>query len=136
MKIEQFIREKLTAGAGGQPAFPVFAPERQPLPFVVYQRVSTTRDRAMPASIANPVATFSVIVYASTYSEVRRLSDDIRRELDNFTGDYGPPDNVVAVVFVHIGEEADGEPVQFDGESKPAYSAELQFNVKYKEDCQ
>jgi len=136
MKIEQFIREKLTAGAGGSPAFPMFAPEHQKLPFLVYQRASTTRDRAMPASVANPVATFSVQVYAKTYAEARQLSDDVRRELDNFTGDYGPQDNTVTVVFVHIAEESDGEPVQFEGESKPAYTAELSFNVKYKEDCQ
>lgn len=135
MKIEQFLREQLTQGAGGHPVYPVFAPEHQRLPFVVYQRAGTSRERVLQQSTSNPIGTFQVVVYSTTYTEARQISDDIRRTLDNFTGDYGPPDNTVTVFFAHIADESDGEPVQFDGESKPAYSASLVFNIKYEEEC-
>ena len=135
MKIEQFLREKITEGSAGRPVYPVFAPEYQQLPFVVYQRTGTSRERVLPQSAGNPIATFMIVVYSSTYTESREIADNIRQKLDNFTGVYGQEDNTVNVLFSHVSDESDGEPVQFDGESKPAYSANLLFNIKYEEEC-
>lgn len=134
MKIEQFLREQITAGTG-VPAFPVFAPEYQALPFAVYMRAGTQRDRVITQAGMQPIAGFQVAIYSETYTEARDLADSLRVHLDNFTGEYGTADNNITVSYCYLVDEADGEPTQFDGESKPAYSAELSFSVKYKETC-
>lgn len=134
MKIEQFVREKLTSSSG-VPVFPVFAPEYQVLPFCVYMRQSTQRDRVITQNAMFPIASFQVAIYAETYSEVRDLAENVRIGLDNFTGDYGPSDDNITVRFAFLADESDGEPTQFEGESKPAYSAQMTFSVKYQEHC-
>lgn len=134
MKIEQFVRDQLTQHSGIN-VFPVFAPEYQPLPFAIYQRSSTTRDRVTVQAAMGPVATFQVAVYADTYNQVRDIADQIRIGFDNFTGEYNDGQDTVTVFYCFLADEADGEPTQFEGESKPAYSAMMNFLIKYKENC-
>lgn len=129
------MRDILKTGSGGRPVYPVFAPEYENLPFVIYQRTGTSRERPMQQPGLGPIGTFQVTVYSTTYSEAREISDSIRKTLDDFTGPYGQPDDNVNVFYAHLVDEADGDPVQFEGESKPSYSAVSIYNIKYEESC-
>ena len=133
MRIETFIKEKLEASLPGVPIYPVFAPENQQTPFAVYQRNGTDRSRVMPHATGCPIASFSVTVYTSTYIEGKEKNDCIRLVIDNFTGTYGTGEDTIDIQQCYLVDEADGAPIEFEGESKPAYAAETSFTIKYRE---
>ena len=133
MRVETFMKEKLEASLPGVPVYPVFAPERQPTPFAVYQRNNTDRSRVMPHATGCPMTSFSVTVYTDTYLEGKEKNDCIRLVIDNFTGVYGLGEDTIEIQQCYLVDEADGAPIEFEGESKPAYAAETSFTIKYRE---
>ncbi len=132
MRIETFMKEKLEQALPGVPVYPVFAPENQPTPFCVYQRNTTDRSRVMPHATGCPMTAFSVTVYTDTYIAGKEMNDCIRLVIDNFTGTHGNGDNV-EIQQCYLVDESDGAPIEFEGESKPAYAAETSFTIKYRE---
>ena len=135
MIIETFIAESIESACPDVSVYPVFAPEYQKLPFVVYQRTNTVRDRHTMQQCLDPVASFSVMVYSKTYTDGRDISNKIRLAIDNFTGKYGTSDNNVQIAYCYLMEESDGDPVEFEGESKPAYTTDITYAIKYREEC-
>jgi hypothetical protein len=75
------------------------------------------------------------MVYSKTYTDGRDISNKIRLAIDNFTGKYGTSDNNVQIAYCYLMEESDGDPVEFEGESKPAYTTEITYAIKYREEC-
>jgi hypothetical protein len=133
MRIETFIKEKLAKALPSVPVYPVFAPEHQPTPFAVYQKNGTDRSRVMPHATGCPTASFSVTVYTDTYIDGKEKCDCIRLVVDNFTGTYGIGEDTIEIMQCYLVDEADGAPIEFEGESKPAYAAETSFTIKYRE---
>ena len=76
---------------------------------------------------------FSVTIYTDTYIEGKEKNDCIRLVLDNFTGSYGTGEDIIEIQQCYLVDEADGAPIEFEGESKPAYAAETSFTIKYRE---
>ena len=132
MRVETFMKEKLEQALPGVPVYPVFAPENQPTPFCVYQRNTTDRSRVMPHATGCPMTAFSVTVYTDTYIAGKEMTDCIRLVIDNFTGTYGN-DDTIEIQQCYLVDESDGAPIEFEGESKPAYAAETSFTIKYRE---
>jgi hypothetical protein len=128
---EQWLKSAIEA-AGGCLAWPMEAPEGAALPYVIYGRTSTQRETIMAGSTVlnvNPSATFSVLVYASTYSSVKSLADSVRVALHNFNGTA----NGVTIRECLITEERDGSPDYLDGQDKPTYSVDHTYQIRWEE---
>lgn len=128
---EQWLKAAIE-GAGGCLAYPMEAPEGAALPYVIYGRTSTQRETIMagptPLSV-NPSAQFSVLLYASTYSTVKTLADQIRAALHNFNGTA----NGVTIRQCLILEELDGSPDYLEGQDKPTYTVEHTYQIRWEE---
>ena len=128
---EQWLKAAIEA-AGGCLAWPMEAPESAALPYAIYGRTSTQRELTLPAVpplTVNPSATFSVLIYASTYSSVKALADSVRSAMHNFNGTA----NGVTILECLITEERDGSPDYLDGQDKPTYSVEHTYQIRWEE---
>jgi hypothetical protein len=76
-----------------------------------------------------PVATFAVWIHTETYLEGKAIADRIRLALDNFKGET----DTVTIERAFLTDESDGDPVDFAGEGKPTYTAQMLFEVRYQE---
>jgi hypothetical protein len=106
------------------------APEGAVLPYVIYGRTSTQRETIMAGNApidVIPSATFSVLLYASTYSGVKALADSVRSALHNFNGTA----NGVTIVECLITEELDGSPDYLDGQDKPTYTVDHAYQIRW-----
>jgi len=128
---EQWLKSAIES-ASGCLAWPMEAPESAALPYVIYGRTSTQRELTMPAPpplTVNPSATFSVLIYASTYSSVKALADSVRSALHNFNGTA----NGVTIRQCLITEELDGSPDYLDGQDKPTYTVDHTYQIRWEE---
>jgi hypothetical protein len=128
---EQWLKSAIET-AGGCLAWPMEAPEGAALPYVIYGRTSTQRETIMAGATAlnvNPSATFSVLVYAPTYSGVKALADSVRAALHNFNGTA----NGVTIRESLITEELDGSPDYLEGQDKPTYSVDQTYQIRWEE---
>ena len=123
---EFFIRDRV---GGVLPTYPLMAPEGVRPPYALYGRMNTDRERTMKSQSHVPKSDFRVEVYAATYSEVKDLADQIRVAVDNFTGTW----DGCEITECYLTEEADGAAIEYDGETKPAYTVELTFAIRYRE---
>lgn len=75
--------------------YPNLAPQSVTLPYVVYERVSGTRIRALNADtdLASPRYQFSV--YSNSYLEAESVIEQIRAALQRYTGTVGSPGVVI-----------------------------------------
>lgn len=128
---EQWLKAAVEAAAGCS-AFPLIAPESAALPYVVYSRIGTARESIMagptPVNV-NPAGTFAVEIYAATYTAAKTLADAARAGLHNFTGTASG----VTIRLALLVEEADGDPVIFDGQDKPTYVVEHTYQIRWQE---
>lgn len=87
MNIEERLFYYLTGNPGvaalvTDRVYPLIAPQDAALPYLVYQRISTARERSHsgPSGLAHP--RFQVTAVAATYSAVRNLANAVRIALD------------------------------------------------------
>jgi hypothetical protein len=123
---EYFIRDKV---GGVLPAYPIMAPEGVRPPYALYGRMNTNRERTMKAQALVPKCDFRVEIYATTYADVKDAADQIRVATDNFTGTW----DGCEIMECYLTEEADGAAIEYEGETKPAYTVELTFAIRYRE---
>jgi hypothetical protein len=128
---EQWLKSAIET-ASGCLAWPMEAPEGAALPYVIYGRTSTQRETIMAGNTpldVTPSATFSVLLYASTYSAVKALADSVRSALHNFNGTA----NGVTIVECLITEELDGSPDYLEGQDKATYSVDHTYQIRWEE---
>lgn len=121
--------------AAGCSAYPLGVPEGVATPFVIYGRSATTREliladtlTAEPLTDALPPAgTFQVQVYADGYLAAWAIADAIRAALHKFAGTVDD----VTIDSCLLSEEADGDPVFFDGRDLPTYVVEQTYAVRW-----
>lgn len=118
------ISQATTAGV-----HPVMATQNAPFPLVVYRRTGTRRDRGLTGNFGVPVATFSVSIVSQTYSEAKDIADSIRRQCDNFTGDFSG----VKIITVMLSSESDNMERPPEGQSKPLYRVDQVYDVRFQE---
>jgi Protein of unknown function (DUF3168) len=126
--VEQWLSAELSALTA--PAFPLTAPQGQPLPIVIYKRTGTSRERTLANAIGLPVASFEINVYSLTYAEAKSISEEIRSALDEYVGTNAG----VVVERSTMTDESDDIDLPTDGQSKPIYIVGLNFEVRFQED--
>ena len=111
-------------------AYPQVVPESASTPFVVYARVGTNREQlGIPGYSIPPTGTFSVEMYADSYSRVKSLADSVRVALSSFNGTASG----ATITSVLLQDERDGEPVFFNGQDKPTYLVEHTYLIRWTE---
>ena len=108
-------------------AYPLVVPEGTLPPFVVYSRSSTAREESLDGSEGSPVGTFLLEIYADGYLQAKDLADDVRAQTNNFSGSA----NGATIQWSALTEEADGEPVIFDGREKPTYLIQQTLQITW-----
>lgn len=126
--VEQWLSAELSALTA--PAFPLTAPQGQPLPIVIYKRTGTSRERTLANAIGLPVASFEINVYSLTYAEAKSISEEIRSALDEYVGTNAG----VVVERSTMTNESDDVLLPSEGQSKPIYIVALDFEVRFQED--
>jgi hypothetical protein len=126
---EEFLRSKIETATSCL-AYPQVVPESASVPFVVYARVSTTRESLGVAGVTFPATgIFSVEIYADTYSQAKTIADQIRVALANFR-DISTAATILSVL---LSDERDGDPVFFNGQDKPTYMVEHSYQIRWAE---
>jgi hypothetical protein len=126
---EAWIRAAVETAAGCS-AYPQIVPESAAVPFVVYARVSTTRETLGVAGVTiPPTGNFSIEIYADTYSQVKTIADSVRAALSNFNGTA----NGATITSVLLVDERDGDPVFFNGQDKPTYVVDHSYQIRWSE---
>ena len=109
--------------------YPHFAPDGATLPYVIYQRARTDREKTLDGDTVGIVGTFGVFVYADTYSESKTVAEAVRQSIDNFNGDGGG----LTIARVEITDERDGDPVFFEGRDTAVFVVEQTYTIEWEE---
>ena len=125
---ETFLRNKLEE-ATGIDAYPMAAPSAAVPPFIVFSRVSTTRERTLDDSGATVMATFSIEIFSDGYADGKDLAELCRIELQGFIGTV----DGLAVQATSLEDESDSDPTYFDGREVPTYQISQSYTVVWEE---
>ena len=125
---EAWLRSAIEEAAGC-PAYPLQAPETLAPPFVLYSRTATERERDLEGSVGAPRGTFAVEVYADGYADGKALADLVRGAVNNFSG----TEDGATIEDVELNEEADSDPVFFDGRERPTYVISQTYTITWQE---
>ena len=109
--------------------FPHFAPDGATLPYVIYKRDSTRREKVLAGEPGGTVGAFSLMIYADTYAEVKAVADGVRAALDDFNGQG----DGITIVRVDLTDERDADPVFFDGRETAVFIVEQSLTIEWEE---
>ncbi len=115
--LSAFIKQQATiVNIIGSKIYAVLAPDDAVLPYIIYSRISGSREHIMSAisGLAMPVMQLSC--YAATYAESKQLAESVRLSLDNHSGDMGGV-NVQAVLFDNEVDDVEESPETRSGRS-------------------
>lgn len=125
---EAWLRSAIEEAAGC-PAYPLQAPETLAPPFVLYSRTETQRERGLGGSLGSPRGAFAVEVYADGYADGKGLADLVREAVNNFSGTEAG----ATIEAVELTDEADADPVFFDGRERPTYVIAQTYLITWQE---
>jgi len=115
--------------ATGRNAYPMMAPKSAALPYVVFGRNGTDREYSLGGSQTYPVGTFEVDVFAGTYTTAKEIADEIRAALFGFNG----TSSGVTITSSILKDEADADPIFFDGQDVPTYCVSQTYAIRWSE---
>jgi len=127
--VEEALVTRLTSVAAltalvGSRISPLRAPENEPVPYVVYQRIAGTREQAFGADPGLTRARFQVSAWDASYSGVKAVQDQLRLALERWRGTVSG----VEVLDTFIESDLD------DHEPEPErYGSMLDITVIYRE---
>ena len=129
-QIDQGLVELLQPVASGD-IFAGIAPQDQRSPFVIYQRISGQKIRAINGPSGLSQTSFQIDAYSSSYTESRQLADQIRKILDGFRGTVTIGADSVRIGGVSMTEERDF----IEDDPEPIlYRASVDYLFTYDED--
>jgi len=125
---EVFLKAAVEEAAGCS-AYPVDAGEGSTPPYVVYSRSATSRDVYTTGGVGWAVGTFSLEIYADSYTQAKELADACSEALHNFSGQA----EAVTIDVCYLTDEKDGTPVFLDGRESPTYLVEHTYSIRWQE---
>lgn len=105
--IDEAFYTALSGLIGSQRAYPVLASKNAVAPFVVYQRVSTIRDRTVAGDSGRNEATYRVDIYNTDPTEAEALAETISNGLSSYS------DGTIRYIYVeneHDASDLSGDP--------------------------
>lgn len=123
------VSDPAVSGMVGSRVYPLLAPKSAVLPFVTWRRAGITREHTLAGPMGMPNVSVEVQSFASTYEDVRKLADVVRKVLDG----YGGTVNNVEVRNVSLENESDDFVQLAGGDLPPVYQVTQTFNVLWQE---
>jgi len=105
--------------------YPDAAPAGAAKPYIVYQRITTERDRTMDGPNGLAMPRMQVTCWAATYIGAKVLADAVADAIDGFSGDMGGE----AVQVVSVLDEGDMPDLSPEGETGRAYGRRLDLEI-------
>lgn len=110
------------------PVYPLYAPQTQAEPFVVFSKASTSRDYTTRTNDGFPTSTFDIQCWETDYTRLIQWSALVRQSIDGYTESV-----TVEIQSSFVTDEYDfPEPPDW-AEEKPIYSRRLVLEVCHSE---
>jgi hypothetical protein len=110
--------------------YPEVAPQRSPLPFLVYEINGEPVARYLTGKVRTREARVTIDVVASTSAARRTISDIVVTLIDDFRGYIGGPTGVYVAETIYQGVDNDTVRLS-DGTDRVARLASLSFVLRY-----
>ena len=107
---------------------PVVALQGASLPYVIYQQISGPRYHTTSGPIGMADTLYQVNCWASTYSDMKTLSEAVRKAMDGYSGTIAS----VVIDVIHIQDESDIPDLSADTNIN-RYGKRLDFRIWFKE---
>ena len=131
MTIEVGIYTKLAAAAtdAGNRIYPVEAPQKATLPYIVWQRISASRDftHSGPDGLAEPRFQFTCL--AATPKAAKTLADQVRIALNGATSGFGSE----TVYYCLLDSDSDEPFTIIPGSENGFFGISLDFEIAHVE---
>ena len=133
-KIEKTIFDILringtVSGLVSSRIYPNVIPQNTALPAIVYYQISGARQHTLASTDNMVPSRWQFTCVASTYAELRGLSDAVRGALDNYVGVVG----TVTIQCAHFVDEIDQNDVMPGTDKLRRYSKAIDFYINYNE---
>jgi len=115
MRIEEALYKQLstatlTTSLGSTNIYPMVIPQGSTLPAVVYQEVSQTWIHAMQKDPGLRHSRYQISSFATSFSEIKVVSDKVRQVLQDFSSNLGGSVNVQRIFFENSVDFQDIDP--------------------------
>jgi len=112
-ELEKGLYTKLTAvspqTSAGSRIYPRL-PQGVTFPAILYQRITTTRNHAINATVGVTEAAIQVDCMADSYSEAKTLADEVRAVLHGYRGAWG------SLIARHVSLRTENDMYEQDGD--------------------
>ena len=126
--IEKKLVEKLQEVTGlSNRVFPLIAKQGQEVPFVVYDRTATNRDKTLTGFDGLVEVSFQLDVHEKTYSNLKTVSQNVITKLKSFEGQTW---GTYKIQSCEIDNEIED---YFDDDDVKWYVSFIDFTIIYKE---
>jgi hypothetical protein len=126
--IEKKLVEKLQEVTGlSNRVFPLIAKQGQEVPFVVYDRTATNRDKTLTGFDGLVEVSFQLNVHEKTYSNLKTVSQNVITKLKSFEGQTW---GTYKIQSCEIDNEIED---YFDDDDIKWYVSFIDFTIIYKE---
>ena len=124
--------------AAGCTAWPVEMTGGGDPPYVIYAREQTTREQLLEDTFdatpetdqIEPVARYTVVVYADSYVQVWQIAGAITAAIHKFAGTaHGE-----TIKHCLVLDERDGDAGYLEGREQPTYTVELAVEIRFSEE--
>lgn len=118
----------------GDRCYPNEAPQKAKMPYVVYQRIDTVRERHLRGSSGLAHPRFQLDIYSRNYDEARRIANNLRLTLDaRRSFDMGPSGQTVNIRSIELVDEAHDALPPADGTEKGIRHVRMDFIIWHVE---
>jgi len=133
VSVAKAMRARLIATDGvtalvGQRIYPGKAPQDATIPYLVYQRISTTRFSTFSGASLIPESRMQIDIIASSQANAESIASAVRTSLDGYTGTSAG----VVVLSSTVEDEADGNET-IDGSDSLYYRVVLDCLIQTRE---
>jgi hypothetical protein len=126
--IEKKLVEKLQEVTGlSNRVFPLIAKQGQEVPFVVYDRTATNRDKTLTGFDGLVEVSFQLDIHEKTYSNLKTVSQNVITKLKSFEGQTW---GTYKIQSCEIDNEIED---YFDDDDVKWYVSFIDFTIIYKE---
>lgn len=91
----------------GTNIFPLFVPDNKDLPAIVYQQVSSRNIDSLQESSGAGYYNYQITGYASTYTAVKNMANEIKKALKDYSGIMGGTGGINIQATHKIGDDID-----------------------------
>ena len=114
--------------------FPMAAlPKKPPFHYITFQRVSSNHVRHLRGGSGLVASRWQIDCWARYAADVDRMSDAVRRSMDNLSGDFGDADNLINIQACFLEDDAEDFVPPIDGSQVGRARVRMDFMLWHPE---